>query len=231
MSSTRAAAAALVFVLAGAMPAAAQDDHFPQGRIIGSVEIPALHAAINRGLPEPAHSKPVTLYVEPAAGSRAAAVLRTRQEVVSIEHGYEQLSAGVVEIRSQGGRSWYRVQFQIGNWHGTGWLAPRDAGRYRPLSRMLLEGLVFLSEAWDGSLYDAPRSGAKRRDVGRVRERPDVRVIATSGSGQHLWLRVELIDHSFCEDPHTPPSVIAAGWIPVHSRDGRVTAWHYSRGC
>ena len=230
MSSMR-AAAALVFLCAIATAAAAQDDHFPQGRIVGSVEIPALHGAINRGAPEPAHLKPVTLYVEPKAGSRAAAVLRTSKDVVSIEHGYEQLSAGVLETRSEGGHRWYRVQFQLGNWHGNGWLAPRDAGKYRPLSRMLLEGLAFLSEAWDGALYDAPRAGARRRAVGRTRERPDVRVIATSGGGPQLWLRVEIVDHGFCEDPHTPPSVVAAGWIPLYSRDGRVTAWHYSRGC
>ena len=106
MSSMR-AAAALVFLCATATAAAAQDDHFPQGRIVGSVEIPALHGAINRGAPEPADPKPVTLYVEPKAGSRAAAVLRTSKDVVSIEHGVNNSS----EKHNQGFTHVYQVTF------------------------------------------------------------------------------------------------------------------------
>jgi len=226
-----ACAAAVIIVVASAAPGAAQDDLFPRGRIVGSVEIPALQGAVNRGEKEPSKPKPVTLYSSPVAGARAMAVLRTRSQVFSVEHGAEQVSAGVVEMRSQGDRRWYRVQFQIGNWLGSGWLSPRDAGPYHALSNVLRHGLVYLTDGWDGALYSAPHAGAKRRVVGRTRERQDVRVISTSGDGDHLWLRVEVIDHNTCEDPRTPPSVVASGWMPAYSRDGRIAAWHSARGC
>ena len=224
-------ACAVAILAACAATAAAQDDHFPRGRILGSVEIPALHAAANRGGPEPASTKPVTLYTVPVTGARAMTVVRARSQVLSVEHGYEQVSAGVVEIRMQGDRRWYRVQFQVGTWLGTGWLSPRDAGTYHPLASMLKSGLPFLTDGWDGSLYGMPRAGAKRRVVGRAREHQDIRVLATSGDGEHLWLRVQVIDRSPCAAGPTSPAVVATGWMPAYSRDGRIAAWHHSRGC
>jgi len=230
MNPRRACAAAVAIVAACAATAAAQDDYFPRGRIVGSVEIPALQGAVNRGGPEPARTKPVTLYTAPVTGARAMTVVRTRSQVLSVEHGYEQVSAGVVEIRMQGDRRWYRVQFQVGTWMGTGWLSPRDAGVYHPLAAMLQSGLAFLTDGWDGSLYSTPRAGAKRRVVERGREHQDIRVLATSGDGEHLWLRVQIIDRSPCSAA-TAPAVVATGWMPAYSRDGRIAAWHHSRGC
>jgi len=226
-----ACAAAVVIVAASAAGAAAQDDLFPRGRIIGSVEIPALHGEAGRGAAEPARSKPVTLYTQPVTGARAMTIVRNQSQVLSVEHGSEQVSAGVVEIRMQGDRRWYRVQFQVGNWIGAGWLAPRDAGAYHPLASTLRNGLPFLTESWDGSLYSAPNATAKRRAVRRTRAEQDVRVLSTSGDGAHLWLRVQILDHSPCDGSGAAPNVVATGWMPAYSRDGRIAAWHHSRGC
>jgi len=223
MSPRQACAAAVAILAACATTAAAQDDHFPRGRILGSVEIPALHAT--------ASAKPVTLYAAPVTGARAMTRVRAQSEVLSVEHGHEQVSAGVVEIRMQGDRRWYRVQFQVGTWLGTGWLSPRDAGVYHPLASMLQSGPAFLTDGWDGSLYSLPRAGAKRRVVERAREHQDIRVLSTSGDAGNLWLRVQIIDRSPCAAAPTAPAVVATGWIPAYSRDGRIAAWHHSRGC
>lgn len=206
---------------------AAAEDWYPRGRIIGSVEIPALHDTVNR---EHRTKQPraIPLYSDPAEDAARVMTAKDRSEIESLEHGYEQVSAGVVEIKSQGGHRWYRVQYKSAGRTGTGWLSERDAGRFRTLSE-ILKGRGFLTDAWDGVLYRAPRQAAPKETAPQLRDRPDVLVADSAGDPEKLWLLVVIVDGTICDNGSR--SVIAAGWIPAHSESGRLTTWRYSRGC
>jgi len=207
----------------------AQEEWYPHGRAIGSVEIPALHDAINHETPG-AVSTPVPLYIEPTRLTAIAAVVSDRSELLTVEHGYEQISAAVYDISTQRDGTWYRVHYTTPGGSGDGWLSGRETAAYHPLADMLVHGLAFLTDAWDHLVFDAARPDARQRTVDDTRERPDVRVLATAGDAQHLWLRIEMLDGNVCEGKDQP-SVVATGWIPAHAADGRLVAWHYPRGC
>jgi len=225
-----AAASVVAFMIAGGMLAATDDDGYPAGRVIGSVEIPALHDAVNNGSVDSGPTPAVTLYIEPTDKTAVAAVVAERGELASLEHGYELTSATVFDMRTVHERVWYQLQYATRTGSGIGWLSSRDAGTYHPLSAMLIDGLAFLTESWDRVLYDAPRVAANAHTVLDERKYPDVRVLATAGDPRHLWLQIALLDSNICTAT-TTPAVVARGWIPAHSAAGRLTAWHYSRGC
>ena len=62
-----------------------------QARIVGLVEIPALHSGVNETGSSVADRAlaPVTLYAEPTYSAAAAFVVRERRELESLEHDYE----------------------------------------------------------------------------------------------------------------------------------------------
>ena len=59
----------------------------------------------------------------------------------------------------------------------------------------------------------------------------NVRTVGTRQVDDALWIEVEVLSHSFCEDPVRPPVVRARGWIPAHAPSGLPNIWFYSRGC
>ena len=95
---------------------------------------------------------------------------------------------------------------------------------------MLVHGLAFLTDSWDRAVFDAPRANSDKRTIRATNERPNLRVVATAGDAEHLWLQVELLEGSVCEGVEQP-AIATSGWIPAFSRDGQLTAWHYARGC
>jgi hypothetical protein len=229
MASHRTVSFVIALMIADASLGAAQDDGYPSGRVIGAVEIPALHDAVNQGSVNAAAMPAVTLYIEPTDQTAVAAVVTDRNELASLEHGYELISAAVYDMTADHDRVWYQVHYTTAAGAGDAWLSGRDAGTYHPLGDMLIHGLAFLRESWDGVLYDGPRATARKRTIGDERTHPDVRVTATAGNSANLWLRIELLDGNVCQGAATP-SVIASGWIPAHSA-GRLTAWFSPRGC
>ena len=209
----------------------AQNEAYPRGRVIGSIEIPALHDAVNRDL----HGQPtplslVTLYIEPTEHTAVAAVVSDRTELTSLEHGYEQLSAAVYEMREIDDRVWYRVHYTTARSFGDAWISSRDTSTYHPLADVLVHGLAFLTDSWDRAVFDEPGAHSGKRTIPVTIERPNVHVLATAGDAQHLWLRIELLDGGACEGSEQP-AIATSGWIPAFSPDGQLTAWHYPRGC
>ena len=221
------AAAFLTLALSAALSA---QDMYPRGRIIGSVEIPALHDVVNKGTPDAA---PVSVSLYAAPGDVPPIVtIRDRSEIQSVEHGAEQVSAAVFERTYRKDELWYQVRFKTAGGDGIGWLLARNVGQFRFLHELLTGGRGFLTDAWDRVLYEAPNRDAKRRTLTSVGERQDV-VVATMmderGDAQNAWMLVVLTDGSFCD--RGSQAVIAAGWIPAYSSAGNLTAWYYSRGC
>lgn len=225
------ASAILTIVAIATATVSAQNESYPRGRVIGSIEIPALHDAVNGELPgQPAALSLVTLYMEPTEHTAVAAVVSDRTELASLEHGYEQLSAAVYEMRVIQDRVWYRVHYMTSRSFGDGWISNRDTGTYHPLADMLVHGLAFLTDSWDRGVFVTPRADASKRTIPITNERPNVHVVATAGDAEHLWLQIELLEGSACEGAEQP--VIATrGWIPAFSAGGQLTAWHYARGC
>lgn len=225
------ATALLTIVAIATTSVSAQDEAYPRGRVIGSIEIPALHDAVNRDLPgQPAALSLVTLYNEPTEHTAVAAVVSDRTELTSLEHGYEQLSAAVYEMRQIEDRVWYRVHYTTSRGFGDGWISNRDTSAYHSLADMLVHGLAFLTNSWDRAVFAAPRANSSKQTMPVTIDRANVHVVATAGDAEHLWLQIELLDGNACEGSEQP-AIAMRGWIPAFSPNGQLTAWHYARGC
>jgi len=136
------------------------------------------------------------------------------------EYGYEEPGAVVLGRRGE----WFLIRLGA----GSAWVrsSPRDT--YHPLERLLLDGLTYLTETWDGRL--APSAGGAGRPA-RVEARssqPTVRVIRSQQLRGELWFDLEVIS-SPCEDPDV--KALDRGWVPAHSMSGEPVIWFYSRGC
>src|SRR5947208_3092930 len=116
-------------------------DGYPHGGIVGSVEIPALHHTVNSGVHPPPLTSPVVTYIEPTEQTAIAAVVTAYDQLASLEHGYEEISAAVFDVRSDGNRRWYQVHYTSATGSGAAWLSDRDAGTYRALGEMLRSDL------------------------------------------------------------------------------------------
>ncbi len=229
----------MTFAMAAALIAAAASQAYP-GRALpfparpfkGSVEIPVIHAALNlRGSDVRYLRARLNLYSDPRPDSRITARIRDWRQIQSIEHGYEQVSAVVYEVRRNTGGQWYRVQFEVDGRAGTAWLSPRDAGRFRVLYDLLHGSMAYLTPAWNGRLSKFP--GARESDVigARLPGQPEVRVADAGWVGQDMWLLIIVLKGSTCSGNIEDKSPVAAGWVPAFNKTGEVTVWFYARGC
>jgi hypothetical protein len=219
----------VVFTLALAAALSAQTA-IPQGRLIGSVEIPVLHDVVNKGVANLQRGE-ITLYSAPD-DKTPLVTITDRSEIQSLEHGSEQLSAVVFERAHRSDQLWYRVQFKTSEREGPGWLPARSAGQFRSLHDLLTSHRAFLTGAWDRVLYQAPNRAAKQDTLANVGARQHAIVATTldeTGDRQNAWLLVVLTDGSLCDGGSQ--AVIAAGWIPSYSAAGDVSAWYDARGC
>jgi hypothetical protein len=136
------------------------------------------------------------------------------------EIGYEEAGAIVLARRGE----WFQIRLAT----GAAWIrsSPRDS--FHPLDQLLLDGLTYLTEAWDGRL--APSAGAPGRPA-RVEARssqPSVRIIRSQQLRGNLWFELEVIT-SPCEDPNV--QVLDRGWVSAYTTSGEPAMWFYSRGC
>jgi hypothetical protein len=136
------------------------------------------------------------------------------------EYGYEE--PGAVVLGRRGG--WFLIRLAA----GSAWVRGSPRNTFHPLERLLLDGLTYLTETWDGQL--APSAGGAGRPA-RVEARssqPSVRVIRSQQLRGELWFDLEVIS-SPCEDPDV--KALDRGWVPAHSMSGEPVIWFYSRGC
>ncbi len=189
-------------------------------RITGLVEIPSV-----LGNPEaPVHGA-VTLRAEPSDTAPVACVVRAASDVETREHGYEELSAVVYDSRN----GWHGVRCHGGG-DSLAWLAPKDAGTFRPVEELVQHGLAYLTTEWDRNLYQRPRRTAASHHVQVDTRQPDITVADTAIVDGELWLLVIVYGDGRCTADE-PGAVRDAGWTPAHDRSGAVAAWFYSRGC
>ena len=167
----------------------------------------------------------VTLRAEPSDTAPVACVVRAASDVETREHGYEELSAVVYDSRN----GWHGVRCHGGG-DSLAWLAPKDAGTFRPVEELVQHGLAYLTTEWDRSLYQRPRRTAASHHVQVDTRQPDITVADTAIVDGELWLLVIVYGDGRCTADE-PGAVRDAGWTPAHDRSGAVAAWFYSRGC
>jgi hypothetical protein len=199
-----------------------------QDRIVGLVEIPALHSRLNAGLPD-ATIGPVTLFAEPNQEAEVAIVLRNRKQLESREHGYDQISAAVYDVEGDpSGFSWYRLRYIDAEEPIFGWLNQADAGEYRDVHMLIGSGLAYLTNEWDRRIFEGPKSDAPARAFEGLEAEPDVRIIDVRSEGGERWYLLALVRGSCTGDPL---EVSATGWVPAYAGTGGNTVWYRSRGC
>jgi len=202
-----------------------------QERILGLLEIPVLHAGLNEGNTRFADQATgsVTLYIEPNINSEVVAVVRDRRELESGEHGYELVSAVVFDQAGDARNGFYYQLRTTGEDPVFGWIWQGDAGLFRSLTTLIsTHGLGYLTDSWDGKLYEDPGWDSATSTFSELGERPDFRLISLYNVGSERWYLVALVRGSCTGDPL---EVISTGWIPEYAESGGNTAWYYSRGC
>jgi hypothetical protein len=199
-------------------------------RIIGLVEIPALHRQLNEGGPDAATAT-VSLRAQPARDSGVAIVVRDRREVESREHGYEQVSAAVYErVYPLAGGLWYRLRYEAEGDVRYGWLEHTDGVEYREVSSLLMRGLAYLTADWDGRLWERPSAAASPRSLDLRDPSRSVKVIDVfipRGSDEPWYLLAVVT--GVCSGQ--PIEVVATGWVPAYVESGANSVWFHSRGC
>lgn len=201
-----------------------------QERIIGLVEIPALHRQVNEGGID-APSEPVALRVQPVRDSGVAIVVRERRQLESREHGYEQVSAAVYErVYALTGDVWYRLRYEAAGDAGDGWLEHADGMQYRETSVLVTGGLAYLTAEWDRRLWERPTAGAAFQSLDLPDIAPAVKVIDvfTPAGSEEPWYLLAVVA-GICTGE--PIEVITTGWVPAYAESGASNVWFYSRGC
>jgi hypothetical protein len=133
-----------------AVPTAQQPETL---RVIGIVEVPGVlpAGAPADGAPLVRPDGPVLLRSRPSSDSPPVTTIRSADALDVAEFAYEALGA-VVYRREQ---DWSLIRTSAGV---AGWLAPADAGPFHPLEALLGEGLLYLTEAWNGRIAASPEA-------------------------------------------------------------------------
>jgi hypothetical protein len=125
---------------------------------------------------------------------------------------------------------WFLVGVSDG---GRSWIHARAAGVFVRAESLVVNGLTYLTPAWDHRVRETADPGSPGREVVLPRDfgaEIPARVLRAIRSGDVVSLQVEVFDRSPCAAPEDP-GVIATGWIPMWSPNGKPTTWFYSRGC
>ena len=202
----------------------------------GLLELPALRAHVTAGKPLDGFALQVFDAPTRAAKSRRVVAGDKAGQLVLKEHGYEEYSVVVLERRTGSGQRWARVSLAADSLQagGSAWL-PEPAGvAFRSYADLVKESLAFLTEAWDGRVWDSPGGAPPNlskavpfNQVKRPEHAADV-FEYREVSGQ-LWLRVKVFSESPCETEQ--PVSLIEGWVPAYNTRGQWTADFYSRGC
>jgi hypothetical protein len=201
-----------------------------QERIIGLIEVPAIHAAVNEGSVDIATSL-VTLRTEPSESSAVAVAVQDWHQLDSREHDYEQVSAAVYALAyPPRGGPWYKVHYTVEDKTGYGWVEHAAGAQYREVHSLVSSGLAFLTDAWDRRLLERPAADAPARTLERSGQSDSVRVIEVyyaSGNSEPWYLLAVVRGECTGE----PLEVVGTGWVPAYTPEGDNNVWFHSRGC
>jgi len=199
---------------------------YNQQNMIGLLELPSIFGITDPNGPPgstlPFNKKPIKVYSAPSINSTVIKLVEHQDDLELKEHDYEVFS--VVTYQQKEG--WYLIG--INNKLNKGWVSPKDAGKFRPYEKLIVDSLTYLTNEWDGNLWEIPVINSNFESLIKPSTR-HVRIIATKKVDNKLWLQIELLNPGWCtlEDP----KVIKKGWLPAFSSKGLPNVWFYSRGC
>lgn len=173
------------------------------------------------------------LYKDPSKTSKTIGTVKTENDLKTLEHAYEELSAIVFEQKN----GWLLVQGTF----GTGWLSPQNAGTFRSYESLLKESMTFLNANWDGQEFKEPKKLATVKaepksvppgptpglDPKVQQSQLDVSVLATKTVQDHLWIQVQ-VTKGRCDGTEVLGRTF---WVPAYNNQGQPNLWFYSRGC
>lgn len=199
-------------------------------RRLALLDLPGLRALVAAGKSVDGFTAQVYDAPSFAAKSRRVQAGEKPGQLVLKEHGYEEYSVVVLERRLPSGQRWVRVALV----DGSAWLPEPLGARSRTYADLVKESLAFLTEAWDGRVWDAPGGtpGSAPKSVAfRQIQRPEhpADVFEYREVNGQLWLHVNVLSESPCETQQ--PLSLIEGWVPAYNARGQWTADFYSRGC
>lgn len=150
-----------------------------------------------------------------------AAFIFFEQIFQAAESDYEYLSAIVYQVKN----GWYLIALK----DGVGWIASEDAGRAHPLEELVLKNPAYLTNEWNGQLWNAPSFSSQVKKL-NSRFSKDVRVLKAHRDGEQLWFQVEILSSDLCA-AGSEPEVVSTGWVLAYSNSGKTTIWFSARGC
>ena len=113
----------------------------------------------------------------------------------------------------------------------SGWQYAHWRDTFYPLEMLISSELAYLTDAFRGGRLSRIAGAAGQVTAATDSSpQPTVRVREFRRVNNRLWLRVEVLSHSFCEGG-AMPKVTARGWLPAHDASGEPTVWFPSRGC
>ena len=202
-----------------------------QQNMIGLLELPSIFGIANPNGPHgstlPFNKKLIKVYSEPSIKSTVINLIELQDDLELKEHGYEVFS--VVTYQQKEG--WYLIGIK-NNKLNKGWISPKDAGKFRPYEKLIVDAMTYLTNKWDGIIWQAPDINSNSESIIKISTR-DVRTIETKKFNSKLWLKIELLNPGWCDftDYYKDPKAIKKGWIPAFSSKGHPNVWFYSRGC
>lgn len=204
-------------------------------RRIGLLELPALRGHVESGKSVTDFS--AVVFAAPARTAKSRQVqssdIHDQQDgwLLLKEHGYEEYSVVVLERRAAGGQRWARVALAGESASGGAWLPEPAGATFRAYADLVKESLAFLTEAWDGRVWELPDGPTPKTVPFRQIQRPEhaADVFEYREVNGQLWLRVKILSESPCETDQ--PASLIAGWVPAYNARGEWVADFYSRGC
>ena len=202
---------------------------WPQDRILGLLEVPALHEYVNAGGLDKS-SGTITLRAEPSQSASVVLQVEDRRQLESREHDYEQVSA-VVYGRDypRSGGLWYKLKV-IGGGSRYGWVEHAAGMEFRTTYALVTSRMAHLSSDWDRRLRESPNLEAPSRILDLQDDPPSARVIDSFNprGTNETWYLIAVIRGTCTGEP---VEIVATGWVPAYATNGGTTMWYFSRGC
>lgn len=152
----------------------------------------------------------IDVYTAPDAAKRT---IDWKKQAEVTEHGYDEPGLLVLEQKGE----WYRVKMT----KSTAWLKLPAKTKFLDRPALFHERLTYMTKSWDGRFAKVP--GGPMGTKLRTEAEPTVKVVANKVIDGKLWMRVQLLNASPCEEAE--PKIVSTGWVPAEM------IWFYSRGC
>lgn len=172
-----------------------------------------------------AHGGNLDLYPAPDESATPLARIEDYAALENREYSYEQAGA-IVYAKLPG---WYKLRLADGRF---AWAPVANTGTFFAYPELAINRLNYLTGNWSGFVWPEPGAGLPTRDLrvgneGRAEYPVEVHEMALIGGMP--FLRITVLQGEICSGTEARKGT--SGWIPAFGRNGKPTAWFWSRGC